>query len=66
MSNLNVIDDSGEGGGTHESLKTKTILTSTENASFIITDFLATIYKMDSHVLLLYVEVGRCLKMTLI
>ena len=33
------------------------ILTSTKNASLIITDFLAMIYKKNSHVLLLYVEV---------
>ena len=42
------------------------ILTSTKNASLIITDFLAMIKEMNSEVLLLYVEVGRCWKMTLI
>ena len=43
-----------------------TILTSTKNASLIMPYFLAMIIKMNSHVLLLYVETMRCWKMTLI
>ena len=47
-------------------IATRPILTSTKNASLIFTDFLSMIYKMNSHVLLLHVEVERCWKMTLI
>ena len=56
----------GGGGGTLSGsyFKPGYILTSTKNASLI--DFKAMINKMKSHVLLLYVEVGRCWKMTLI
>ena len=41
------------------------ILTSTKNASIIITDFLAMLYKNEQPRTRYYVEVERCWKMTL-
>ena len=40
--------------------------TSTKNASLIITDFLAMIYKKEQPRTAPYVKTGRCWKMTLI
>ena len=52
------------GGGV---AREKYILTSRKTASLIITDFVAMIFtKINSHILLYYVEVLRYLKMTLI
>ena len=49
-----------------KSLPLESILTSTKNASLIITDYLAMIYKNEKPRTASLIEVGRCWKMTLI